>query len=74
MIVEYKRKSNNKWKPRSGWWDIDWTTVPSSWKASDVNFKSYSIRINKDRQYHRQGTAGYEEAFNKAMTWMKLSG
>jgi len=75
MIIEYKRKSG--WIPLEfshSVQSIDWRPVPKSWKAQHINFDAYSIRINKDRQYHTAGTPGFIDSFNKAMSWMMISG
>jgi len=65
MIVEYRPKqySGEPWAP-----------VNSDTKFEDLNMEYYSIRINKNRQYHRKDTKGFEEAYNKAITWLKLTG
>jgi hypothetical protein len=65
VIIEYRPK-NNIWEP--------WAPVNSNTLFKDINMLYYSVRINKDRQYHRLDTPGFEEAYNKAITWMKLTG
>jgi len=65
MIVEHRQKQfpGNPWFP-----------VQADTKFEDLNMSYYSVRINKDRQYHRPDTPGFKEAYNKAITWMKLTG
>jgi len=47
--------------------------MPLGLTLKDIDFKRHSIRINKDRQYHRADTPGLNEVFSKAMIWMQLS-
>jgi len=65
MIVEAR------WKNFPG---EPWFTVDIGQKFEDFNIADYSVRINKDRQYHRRDTPGFKEAYNEAMSWMMLSG
>jgi hypothetical protein len=63
MIIEY----------RARFWQTDkWEMVPVGQKPEEINFQYYSIRINKNRQYHRVDTPGFIEEYNKAMSWMML--
>ena len=81
MLVEYRRKSHkesnslftNSRYDESYTVIYDWAPVPLEWKAEEISFEQYSIRINKDRQYHREGTKGFVDAFNKSMLWMQLN-
>ena len=51
-----------------------WEPINSKLNFDDLNMTSYSIRINKNKQYHRSDTKGFKEAYNKAITWMRLTG
>jgi len=66
VIVEYRLKSEATWQV--------WQPVNPSLKFEDLNMENYSIRINKDKQYHRIDTKGFKEAYNKSVTWMRLTG
>ena len=65
VIVEYRPKH---------YFSEPWAHVNSNTKFEDLNMEYYSVRINKDKQYHRKDTKGFEEDYNKAITWMKLTG
>ena len=65
MIIE------QRYKEFSGW--DEWMLIRTGIKYDDLDFEHYSIRINKDRQYHTANTKGFKEAYNKAMSWMMLN-
>jgi len=70
MIIEYRAKrSNDNWFVDT----VNWRTMNSDMVFIDFNFDFYSIRINKDRQFHRADTPGCKEEWEKAMMWMKLT-
>ena len=67
MIVEAKLKSKI-W----GWGNTSWNPVSIGLKFNHFKFDDYSMRINKNKQYHRYDTKGAKEAYEKAMAWMIL--
>ena len=52
---------------------LEWHPVQVGLKVEDINIEDFSIRINKDRQYHKLNTPGFKEEYNKAMAWMMLN-
>ena len=65
MLVEFRPKQ---------YYGDPWEPVNSNTKFEDLNMEYYSVRINKDKQYHRKDTHGFKEDYNKAISWMKLTG
>jgi len=63
MIIEVRSKL---------WISDGWVSIQTGLKFEDVDIDAFSVRINKDRQYHRADTPGFKEAYNKAMFWLML--
>ena len=70
MIVEYRIRPDEFNGIEWG----DWEPVHPNTKFEDLTLEDYVIRINKNRQYHRIDTPGFKEAYNEAISWMKLTG
>lgn len=64
MILEYRSKT---------WFGDPWEDVVPGLKFENFNIDEFSVRINKDKQYHRIDTPGFKEAYNEAMSWIMLT-
>ena len=70
MLIEARHKSGS----HGDYWErSDWKEIAPGTKIEDLNMSHFSIRINKDNQYHNLDTPGFKEAYNKAMSWMMLN-
>lgn len=65
VIVEYRLKDSRR---RAYWQPLN-PHIP----FDELNMEFYSVRINKNRQYHRGDTSGFNEAYTKAVAWMILT-
>lgn len=71
MMIEYRAKGDRKvWFNDNS---IEWLPLHFDMNWKDFNWDFYSVRINKDRQYHRGDTKGCREVFEKAQAWNKLA-
>jgi len=51
----------------------DWHKLPEYITYDELNLDSYSIRVNRDRQYHTKEGKGFRDEFNKIQGWRRLT-